>query len=74
MGHRFVAEVQAVTSAHPNIVGIHDFGVISERAAGLTRRAASASPWFAMEFCADEDLISGGRPTGEGCTMCSRRF
>ena len=60
MGHRFVAEVQAVARlSHPNIVGIHDFGVISERAAEHSLGVLQAhAPWFAMEFCADGDLIS----------------
>ena len=39
MGHRFVAEVQAVARlTHPNIVGIHDFGVIIPYSAKFSRR------------------------------------
>ena len=50
MGHRFV-EVQAVARlSHPNIVGIHDFGVISERAAEHSLGVQAHAPWFAMEF------------------------
>jgi serine/threonine protein kinase/tetratricopeptide (TPR) repeat protein len=64
MGHRFVAEVQAVARlSHPNIVGIHDFGVISTEAAENSLGVLQAhAPWFAMEYCAHGDLVTT-RPT-----------